>query len=106
MTLANLSLQSVSSSLPEQTITYVTAANRAGAGGFRGRLNTVKGRFDNSSGIYIRGCRLGQNPDYMRAVLCYFGRSGNVPEVTAPEWFQSFNSFAYQTFATEAQVML
>ena len=104
MTLANLSLQSVSSSIAEDTIKDVTAANRAVAGGFRGRLNTVKGRFDSSSGIDVRGCRLGQNPDYMRAVQCYFGRSGNVPEVTAPEWFQSFDSFAYQTFASEAQV--
>jgi hypothetical protein len=105
LTLAALSLQSAGTvTVPEQTVRNLTAANRAIAGGFRGRLDTVKGRFDSSSFVDIRGCRLGQNPDYMRAVQCYFGRSGNLPEVSAPEWFQSFPSFGFQGLADEAGV--
>jgi hypothetical protein len=97
-----MGLASTLATIPEQSLTSITVANRALAGGFRGRLDTVKGRFDKSSAIDIRGCRLGQNPDYMRAVQCYFGRSGNLPDVTAPEWFQSFPSFGFQSFAGEA----
>ncbi len=54
-------------------------------------LNTVKARFDASSFVDIRGCRVGQDARYMNAVRDFFSPSAAVkPTVSAPEWFQSF----------------
>ncbi|MCS6844542.1 MAG: hypothetical protein NZ528_09550 [Caldilineales bacterium] len=104
LTLSDLGWANASITLPAETLQDLSAASTAIGGGLRGKLTAVKARFNSRSTIDIRGCRVGQNPDYLRGVQCFFGRSGDLPTVTAPEWFQSFPSFGFQALADEAAI--
>ncbi len=53
----------------------------------RTKLAIVKSRLDNSF-VDIRGCRVGQDPTFMRALRSFFGNPGLEPTISAPEWFQ------------------
>ena len=64
--------------------------------GLRDRLDRVRRRFEESSVIDIRGCRVGQDSDYLQAVREFFGRAGHMPKVTGPRWFQGFGSSAFR----------
>ncbi len=55
---------------------------------FRTKLTTVKARFSETSFIDIRGCRVGDTPDYLDAVKVFFGRTSHFPTVSGPRWFQ------------------
>lgn len=85
---------------------FLLAGNAATAieAGFRGKLNTVKGRLDESSTIDIRGCRAGTDTDYMRAVQEFFGRTEHKPTITAPRQFQYFGPCAFSTIANNTEL--
>jgi hypothetical protein len=73
--------------------------------GFRTKLNKVRARFSSTSMIDIRGCRLGADTAYMRAVQAFMGRQNNAPQVSGPEWYQAFAATnSYHHPATNAQV--
>ena len=87
--------------------TLLLAGNAADAvqAGFRTKLNKVRARFSKTSMIDIRGCRLGTDSDYMRAVQAFMGQPNNVPQVSGPQWYQSFSATnSYHHPATNAQV--
>ena len=88
--------------IPAGSLNLFLLAGRAAdevTSGFRGRLNTVRGRFDENSSIDIRGCRAGDDRDYLRAVQAFFGRSGHLPTVTGPRWYQFFGSCNHSVIA-------
>ena len=80
------------------------SANTAIGNNFRAHLNTVRARFDAHSWVDIRGCRIGQDRDYLLALRAFFGSSANQPSVSGPTWYQSFPSAGFQPQTTEAQV--
>lgn len=82
----------------------VAEANRAIAGGFRATLNAARLRFDSDSWIDIRGCNVGDNPDYLRAVSRFFGRPTALPHVSGPDWYQVFPTLGNQPLANDAAV--
>ncbi len=55
----------------------------------------VQDRFDTNSVIEIRGCSLGQNENYLKAVQSFFGSSAIAPAVNAPDWYQYFGRVGY-----------
>ena len=56
---------------------------------FRTNLVKVQARLKDAV-IDIRGCRTGQDKDYMGAMRTFFGVASHEPAVTGPTWFQAF----------------
>ncbi|MFN4091039.1 MAG: DUF4157 domain-containing protein [Alphaproteobacteria bacterium] len=75
----------------------LSIANTAIGRGFRAHLDGARARFDSSSWIDIRGCRVGGNLTYLQAVSNFFGAGADKPHVSAPDWWQSFPTVGYQT---------
>jgi hypothetical protein len=67
---------------------------------FFAKLQRVRNNtFNATSTIDIRGCMAGKHPTgasatapFLISVQKFFGKTGALPTVTAPEWFQSFNA--------------
>jgi hypothetical protein len=87
--------------LPPNALNNFLLAGRAGdavIAGFREQLNKVRKRFSTTSAIDIRGCRAGDDRDYLLAVQDFLGQPSAKPAVTAPRWFQAFagtNSYSH-----------
>lgn len=79
-------------------------ALRAISQNFRTKLNAARQRFNNNCFIDLRGCRFGQVPDNLVAMQAFFGNTGQLPHVSAPEWYQSFPGMGYQTFITDTHL--
>lgn len=75
----------------------LSSANAAFNRGFRAHLNTARGRFNASSWVDIRGCRVGGSQTYLQAVSGFFGTGNDKPHVSGPDWWQSFPTLGYQT---------
>jgi hypothetical protein len=59
---------------------------------FFDKLNRVRQRFNQASKIDIRGCQVGRDPDFLRALRAFFGVDATVrPTISGPEWFQHYN---------------
>lgn len=71
---------------------------------FRTKLNQVRQRFNATSVIDIRGCRAGQDTDYLQAVREFFGAGTALPQVTAPRWFQYFGPSGFADPANNTQI--
>ena len=57
----------------------------------RAQLAIVKTRLNNSF-VDIRGCRVGQDKNFLNALRTFFGNTGTEPTVSGPEWFQGFGT--------------
>ncbi|MDD4756130.1 MAG: hypothetical protein PHG29_08620, partial [Prolixibacteraceae bacterium] len=90
--------------VPVQIFNICNTANNAVSNNFRSKLNQVKARFDENSWIDIRGCRIGQDTNYLEALRIFFGRPDHLPSVSGPEWWQSFPSAGFIPLADEAAV--
>ena len=56
-------------------------------------------RLGSDAVIEIKGCRIGQNAAYLRAISRFFSALGNTgPRVTAPDMFQVFGTLGYQAY--------
>lgn len=73
-------------------------------GGFRTQLNAARQRINASTLIDIRGCRAGEDEDYLEALREFFGTGAQKPTVTAPRWFQAFPKIAFQPPANRANI--
>ena len=73
-------------------------------GGFRDQLTAARQRIAASTIIDIRGCRAGEDEEYLEAIREFFGSGTQKPMVTAPRWFQSFPQIAFQPPATRANI--
>lgn len=87
-----------------QRFDILNSANGAMGRNFRRDLNQVKARFDETSWIDIRGCRIGQDPNYLEALRIFFGQTNQLPSVSGPEWWQSFSSASSIPLANEAAI--
>lgn len=91
-------------SIPAQRAAQVREALRAVNAGFRGTLNTARGRFGSDSWVDIRGCNAGDDIAYLQAVSRFFGTAPNLPHVSAPTWFQVFPTLGLRGLANEAAI--
>lgn len=66
-------------------------------------LAIVRNRL-NDSFVDIRGCRVGQDQQYMQALQEFFGNPGHLPTVSGPDWFQSFSILGALFPSTETQI--
>lgn len=86
---------------------YPTLDNAARAvhDGFHDKIVLMRQRFTATSAIDIRGCRAGDDPDYLTAMREFFDRPDN-PRLTAsaPRWYQSFPTLATLHPSTRAQI--
>jgi hypothetical protein len=55
-------------------------------------LDAMRRGITSSSWIEIQGCRVSQDPSYLRAAQAFFG-GGKRPRVSAPDWYQFFGSY-------------
>lgn len=72
--------------------------------GFRAQLNAARQRIDTSTLIDIRGCRAGEDADYLEAIREFFGTGEQKPHITAPRWFQAYPKIAFQPPASRANI--
>lgn len=84
------------------TLQVIPAALQNGA--FRNRLTGARQRFNAQSIIDIRGCRAGDDPDYLEALRTFFGTGAQKPTCTAPRWFQSYPHVAFERPASRANI--
>ena len=68
---------------------------------FRTKLATVKTRLNNSF-VDIRGCRIGQDRNFMQAVRAFFGNVGMAPTISGPEWYQEMGNIGNATNTAES----
>jgi|GEM_PF-754768 len=66
-------------------------------------LAIVRNRL-NDAFVDIRGCRVGQDHQYMQALQEFFGNPGHAPTISGPDWFQSFSILGVLFPSTEAQI--
>lgn len=91
-------LMTVSTGLQDdQLIKDLSAANKAATPAFYAKLAKARSRFTDASTIDLRGCRVGSNKGYMQAVGSFFGTNGKDPDVTGPDWWQTFPMLGYDT---------
>ena len=57
----------------------------------RTQLAIVKTRLNNSF-VDVRGCRVGQDKNFLKSMRTFFGNAGSEPTVSGPEWFQGFGT--------------
>jgi hypothetical protein len=69
----------------------------------RSNLSAVRDRLKNGV-IDVRGCRIGDDPTYMKAVRAFFSKSTGQPTVTAPNWFQLFTMVTNIELANETEI--
>jgi hypothetical protein len=82
----------------------LSAATTAVHNGFHEKLVTARTHINASTFIDIRGCRAGQDEDYLEAIREFFGTGEQKPTVSAPRWFQGYPKIGFKTLNTQAQV--
>ena len=81
----------------------LSAAETAADAGFYADLASMRARFDATSWVDIRGCRVGESASYLEAIAEFFGRPDARPHVSGPDRFQSFPSLGYRV-VTEREI--
>jgi hypothetical protein len=70
-----------------------------GAGGpYLKDLHSVKSKINTDTHVEIRGCNIGNNPTMLDSIRRYFGNTGALPRISAPDLFQYFFKLNYQTY--------
>ena len=70
---------------------------------FLRQLEFVRAAITANTWFEIQGCRAGQDMGYLQAFRDLFANTRARPKVSAPDWFQSFGHYGFQT-VTDAQV--
>lgn len=110
LTLDDLNADSVyklSDYTPDNVNYYPTLENavRAVQDKFHEKVVKMRLRFTPTSGIDIRGCRAGEDADYLVAMREFFDRPENPRlSISAPRWFQSYRSVAFKLPHNRAHV--
>lgn len=73
-----------------------------GSGPFLGRLGRVRQRVTTSTHIRIRGCQIGQNPEFLDDFRAFMGRAHELPSISAPDLFQYYFPLNFETFPATA----
>ncbi|MBX2924029.1 MAG: hypothetical protein KF746_17655 [Chitinophagaceae bacterium] len=93
--------------VPDNMNYYPTLDNaaRAVAADFRANLNRARQRFAVTSTIDIRGCRAGDDSDYLVALREFFDRPQNPRlRASAPIWFQSYPPLGWERPRNRADI--
>ncbi len=91
--------------IPDQRINDAKLAIDLLNNNFRTTLNTVKIRFNSSSFVDLRGCRIGQDPTFLSSLATFFGTNpSTLPTVTAPNLWQMFDTPGQGVFNTVNQI--
>lgn len=98
----SVTLNSALPARPADYATNVTATLVSTNGNaFQTKLIQARQRFNRNSKIDIRGCQVGRDQDFLRAIQQFFGTSDTVrPTVSGPRWFQHFNEIGHITGLT------
>ena len=75
------------------TLKAVVAAVQSG---FHAKLVAARTHINASTFIDVRGCRAGQDEDYLEAIREFFGTGTQKPAVSAPRWFQSYPKIGFK----------
>lgn len=75
----------------------LTAFVKAVKGGLRTQIEAARARFDATSRVDIRGCRVGNDGDYVAAIGSLLGRPNARPTVTGPQRFQQYAALFFDT---------
>jgi hypothetical protein len=75
----------------------LTAFVKAVRGGLRTQIGAARARFDATSRIDIRGCRVGNDAEYVEAIGEFLGRPNARPTVTGPQRFQQYAALFFDT---------
>lgn len=98
---------SLSDFVPDNMNYYPTLDNAARAVGadFRTNITRARQRFTPSSTIDIRGCRAGDENDYLVALREFFDRPVNPRlHASAPRWFQSYSPLGWERPRNRADI--
>jgi hypothetical protein len=98
---------SLSQFVPENMNFYPTLDNaaRAVSANFRASLTQARQRFSPTSTIDIRGCRAGDDSDYLVALREFFDRPENPRlRASAPEWYQSYPPLGWERPRNRADI--
>jgi hypothetical protein len=80
-------------------------AVRAVQNGFHDKVVQMRKRFTPTSAIDIRGCRAGDDADYLLAIREFFDKPGTPDlKASAPRWFQSYPPLAWERPANRHEV--
>jgi hypothetical protein len=83
------------------TLKVIVAAIR---NGFREQLEAARQHVDSTTLIDVRGCRVGQDPDFVESLRLFFGRPGQLPTVTAPRLFQTYLQLSWDPLDNRAHI--
>lgn len=98
---------SLSDYAPDNMNYYPTLDNAARAvdADFRADLTRARTRFSPTSAIDIRGCRAGEENDYLVALREFFDRPQNPRlRASAPIWFQSYSPLGWERPRNRADI--
>jgi len=73
----------------------VAAAGALGERNFAEKYRQARDNVEDSGWIDLRGCRIGQSPEYMRTLGRFFGSDDSRPSVSAPKWKQTIMNVNY-----------
>lgn len=62
------------------------------------KLRRVRSKISNKTHIEIRGCNVGRKPTLLDTYRGYFGRTGNLPSISAPDLYQYFFKLSFKTY--------
>ena len=74
-------------------------------GGFRKQLDAARSKMSATTLFDIRGCRAAQDAEYVTSVSEFLGKPGGAhPTVTAPQLFQAYMEFMFDTVRDRASI--
>ncbi|MFC5412208.1 hypothetical protein ACFPMF_22980 [Larkinella bovis] len=73
-------------------------------GVFRAQLTAARTHIKTATLIDVRGCRAGEDADYVEAIREFLGSGEQKPTVTAPRWFQAYPKIAFRNPTNQSQV--
>ena len=82
-------------------ITTSLTEGAEGGGPFLKKLRSVKGKIGSATHIEIRGCNVGEDTQTLDSFREYFGSTGNLPSISAPDLYQYFFQLNYSTYTQD-----
>jgi hypothetical protein len=84
----------------------LVALVKAVKGGFRQQLEEARTHLKATTRVDMRGCRVGEDPEYLEALGAFLGQKGSEPTVTGPQIFQAYPEFFFDTLKDRRDVRI
>ncbi len=85
----------------ESDITTALGEGKEGGGEFVKKLKSVKSKIDGNTHIEIRGCNVGAEITTLDSFREFFGETGKLPSISAPDLFQYFFQLNFASFTRD-----